>query len=207
MTPWLELCRAAVGDLREVFAAMPTRSSGSRWSATAWAETRRPPSTRPPRMRSWRASSAPRGGGRGLPSRVRGARRATFGTDPKLRVVVDPIDGSLNAKRNIPYFSVSIAVAEGATMKDVVFGFVHDFGTGEEWTAERGKGARLNGEPLGAIGPKEKSRCWRSRRPSPCPSPRRRSRSLRSPSACGSWARWPSRSARSRRGASTRCAP
>ena len=41
-------------------------------------------------------------------------------------------------------------------MKDVVFGFVHDFGTGEEWTAERGKGARLNGEQLGAIGPKEK---------------------------------------------------
>jgi myo-inositol-1(or 4)-monophosphatase len=37
-------------------------------------------------------------------------------------VIVDPIDGSLNAKRNIPYFSVSIAVAEGPTMKDVVFG-------------------------------------------------------------------------------------
>ena len=35
----------------------------------------------------------------------------------------------LNAKRNIPFFSVSIAVAEGPTMKDVVFGFVHDFGT------------------------------------------------------------------------------
>jgi myo-inositol-1(or 4)-monophosphatase len=80
----------------------------------------------------------------------------TFGASPKLTVVVDPIDGSLNAKRNIPYFSVSIAVAEGSRMKDVVFGFVHDFGTGEEWTAERGKGAWLNGEPLGAIAPKEK---------------------------------------------------
>jgi myo-inositol-1(or 4)-monophosphatase len=70
--------------------------------------------------------------------------------------VVDPIDGSLNAKRNIPFFSVSIAVAEGPTMKDVVFGFVHDFGSGEEWTATKGEGARLNGEPLGAIPPKEK---------------------------------------------------
>ena len=58
-----------------------------------------------------------------------------------LRIVVDPIDGSLNAKRGIPFFSVSIAVAEGDTMDDVVFGYVYDFGTGEEWTAERGKGA------------------------------------------------------------------
>ena len=56
-------------------------------------------------------------------------------------VVVDPIDGSLNAKRGIPFFSLSIAVADGATMDDVVFGYVYDFGTGEEWTAERGEGA------------------------------------------------------------------
>ena len=43
--------------------------------------------------------------------------------------MVDPIDGSLNAKRGIPFFSVSIAVAEGATMDDVFFGYVYDFGT------------------------------------------------------------------------------
>jgi myo-inositol-1(or 4)-monophosphatase len=33
-------------------------------------------------------------------------------------------------------------------MGDVDFGFVHDFGTGEEWTATRGEGARLNGASL-----------------------------------------------------------
>ena len=33
-------------------------------------------------------------------------------------------------------------------MDDVVFGFVHDFGSGEEWTAVRGGGAFLNGVPL-----------------------------------------------------------
>jgi myo-inositol-1(or 4)-monophosphatase len=33
-------------------------------------------------------------------------------------------------------------------MADVVFGFVHDFGAGEEWVATRGGGARLNGVPL-----------------------------------------------------------
>jgi myo-inositol-1(or 4)-monophosphatase len=63
-------------------------------------------------------------------------------------VVVDPIDGSLNAKRGIPFFSISIAVADGDTMDDVVFGYVHDFGTSEEWTAMRGEGAFLNGRPL-----------------------------------------------------------
>ncbi len=65
-----------------------------------------------------------------------------------ITVLVDPIDGSQNAERAIPYFALSVAVAEGETMDDVVFGFVHDFGAGEEWTAVRGGGAFLNGAPL-----------------------------------------------------------
>jgi myo-inositol-1(or 4)-monophosphatase len=63
-------------------------------------------------------------------------------------VVVDPIDGSLNAKRGIPFFSLSIAVADGRTMDDVHFGYVFDFGSREEWWAVRGEGAFLNGERL-----------------------------------------------------------
>jgi myo-inositol-1(or 4)-monophosphatase len=62
--------------------------------------------------------------------------------------VIDPIDGSLNAKRGLPFFSLSIAVAEGRTMDDVHFGYVFDFGAREEWWAVRGEGAFLNGEPL-----------------------------------------------------------
>jgi myo-inositol-1(or 4)-monophosphatase len=69
--------------------------------------------------------------------------------------VLDPIDGSLNAKRDIPFFSLSLAVADGPAMRDVVFGYVYDFGSGEEWTARRGDGARLNGRPLGAVKPKD----------------------------------------------------
>jgi myo-inositol-1(or 4)-monophosphatase len=70
-------------------------------------------------------------------------------------VVVDPIDGSLNAKRGIPFFAVSLAVAEGETMDDVHFAYVYDFGSGEEWTARRGGGAWLDGVPLGAVLPKD----------------------------------------------------
>jgi myo-inositol-1(or 4)-monophosphatase len=70
-----------------------------------------------------------------------------FGGDGTL-VVVDPIDGSMNAKRGMSHHALSIAVAEGPTMADVVFGFVRDFGPAEEWVAWRGEGARRNGEPL-----------------------------------------------------------
>jgi myo-inositol-1(or 4)-monophosphatase len=68
--------------------------------------------------------------------------------DSELRVIVDPIDGSMNAKRGMPHHALSIAVAEGPTMGDVVFGYVRDFGPAEEWVAWRGHGAQLNGAPL-----------------------------------------------------------
>jgi myo-inositol-1(or 4)-monophosphatase len=74
----------------------------------------------------------------------------------RTRIVVDPIDGSLNAKRGIPFFSLSIAVADGDAMRDVDFAYVYDFGSGEEWTARRGEGAFLNGVRIGAVKPKER---------------------------------------------------
>lgn len=68
-----------------------------------------------------------------------------FGDGGRARVVIDPIDGSLNARRTLPSHSLSIAVASGGSMADVEFGYVYDFGAGEEFSAERGGGARLDG--------------------------------------------------------------
>jgi myo-inositol-1(or 4)-monophosphatase len=65
-------------------------------------------------------------------------------------VVLDPVDGSRNAARGLPAFATAVAIADGPTMAGVWLGVVRDHGTGEEWVAERGGGARLGGAPLDA---------------------------------------------------------
>jgi myo-inositol-1(or 4)-monophosphatase len=148
LTDWLAVCRGAVEDVRGVLVELPTRTErepvvgdgegGDETTAVDAAAER---------VILERLSAIE---GTTIVSEEVGV----VGDGP-LRIVVDPIDGSLNAKRGIPFFSVSIAVAEGDTMEDVVFGYVYDFGTGEEWVAEKGKGALLNGADLGPIRPKE----------------------------------------------------
>jgi myo-inositol-1(or 4)-monophosphatase len=77
-------------------------------------------------------------------SEERGEQRfgtdGTHGTDV-VRIIIDPIDGSTNAKRDGAHFALSLAVATGGTMADVTFAFVHDFGAREQWWACRGEGA------------------------------------------------------------------
>ena len=147
MTDWLELCRAAVEDVRGVLAELPTRverepvvargEGGDETTAIDQA-----------------AEDAIVARFRELDVTILSEEAGRLGSGPTL-IVIDPIDGSLNAKRNIPFFALSIAVADGETMGDVHTGFVHDFGSGEEWTARRGGGAFLNGERLGAVRPKD----------------------------------------------------
>ena len=63
-------------------------------------------------------------------------------------IVCDPIDGSQNAKRGGPGFATAIGIADGPTMSAVRLAMVHDHGTGECFTAERGVGVWLGGVRL-----------------------------------------------------------
>jgi myo-inositol-1(or 4)-monophosphatase len=71
-----------------------------------------------------------------------------LGGGGEARVVIDPIDGSLNARRTLPAHSLSLAVASGPSMADVEFAYVYDFGAGEEFAAARGEGATLDGDSI-----------------------------------------------------------
>ena len=68
-------------------------------------------------------------------------------------VVIDPIDGSLNAKRGLPFASVSIAVASGPTLDDVELGYVGALEPPSEWWAHRGGAAYADGRALPALAP------------------------------------------------------
>jgi myo-inositol-1(or 4)-monophosphatase len=146
---WLATCRAAVEDVRGVLRELPARSDREPVVAVGMGgDDTTAIDAAVERAVVARFDAA--GDGFTLVSEELGVRG---GGDTW--VVLDPIDGSINAKRGLPFFSVSVAVAEGGTMEDVTFGFVHDFGTGEEWTAQRGAGATLNGAPLNGEPPKD----------------------------------------------------
>jgi myo-inositol-1(or 4)-monophosphatase len=68
------------------------------------------------------------------------------GSASGLRWVVDPIDGTTNFAAGLPHFSISIALTQGPG--DPVLGVVYDPFFAEMFSAERGRGARLNGEPI-----------------------------------------------------------
>src|SRR3954468_11399848 len=70
-----------------------------------------------------------------------------------VHVVIDPVDGSLNAKRGLPFACVSIAVASGPTMGEVAFGYVGELEGPGEWWALAGGGAHLGDQPLDRLRP------------------------------------------------------
>ncbi|HKW58265.1 MAG TPA: inositol monophosphatase family protein [Candidatus Dormibacteraeota bacterium] len=63
-------------------------------------------------------------------------------------ILVDPVDGSLNAKQGVPVYGLMLAVLDGPKVADTLAGLVMNLATGQTMTAVRGHGARRDGEPL-----------------------------------------------------------
>jgi myo-inositol-1(or 4)-monophosphatase len=147
VTDWLTVCRAAVADVQRVLEELPTRverepvvGAGLGGDETTAIDKA--------------AEDAIIARFHDLDVTIISEEVGRLGNGATV-VVVDPIDGSINAKRGIPFFSLSLAFATGERMDDVFLGYVFDLGTGEEWIARRNEGAWLNGERLGAIRPKD----------------------------------------------------
>lgn len=64
------------------------------------------------------------------------------------KIIIDPIDGSKNAITGIPFYCTSIAVADGNNIGSISMGYVMNLLTGDEFWAEKGKGAFFNGERI-----------------------------------------------------------
>jgi myo-inositol-1(or 4)-monophosphatase len=91
------------------------------------------------------AALAERGERFSVLSEEAGHRR--FGADYPL-LLVDPVDGSLNAERGLPVFGLMLAVLDGPRVEDTFAGLVLNLNTGATWTAVRKQGAWRDGLPL-----------------------------------------------------------
>jgi len=66
----------------------------------------------------------------------------------KYTFVLDPIDGTRNASRGIPFYSVSLAVGK-SKISDISYGIVKNIPTGDVFSAEKGHGAFYNKKQIG----------------------------------------------------------
>jgi len=145
---WLGACRRAVEDMREVFVEHPTsRERVIETGARGEGGDRTLVIDQQAEDAVFAQLDALHAGGARFTAISEERGTVDYGAGNVL-VVIDPLDGSLNAKRGIRHHALSIAVADGPTMADVVFAYVYDFGPREEWVAHRGEGALLNGERI-----------------------------------------------------------
>ncbi len=74
----------------------------------------------------------------------------TFGDDPRYTLIIDPIDGSTNASRGVPFFSLSLAMLDGMTLNDVVAGIVRAplLFKYNLFEVEKGRDIKVDGMPI-----------------------------------------------------------
>ncbi|MHA1775646.1 MAG: hypothetical protein DRO88_05600 [Promethearchaeia archaeon] len=79
---------------------------------------------------------------------IQDLRQISLSEYPSSYIILDPVDGSSNAIRGIPFSCVSIAVAKEPRISQIEVGVLISLQTGDEYVAEKGKGSFLNGKPL-----------------------------------------------------------
>lgn len=74
---------------------------------------------------------------------------------PEVILVIDPLDGTSNAVKNIPAYGISVALAPvfldlktSPTINDIQMGMVKNYATGDIYSAVKGQGAFINGKNL-----------------------------------------------------------
>jgi len=81
---------------------------------------------------------------------------AEFGSSPSELFIIDPLDASENFKRGIPCYVLGIARARvGGRLADVEESYIFDLVTGDEFYAEKGRGAWRNGKKIKSSGLRE----------------------------------------------------
>jgi myo-inositol-1(or 4)-monophosphatase len=86
----------------------------------------------------------------GSPVRVLSEETGVTGTtDAAVTVVVDPVDGSTNASRGIPWFATSLCAVDAVGPRVAL---VRNLASGVTFEAVRGAGATVDGRPLAPSG-------------------------------------------------------
>ncbi len=62
--------------------------------------------------------------------------------------IVDPLDGSSNFQRGVPFYCSSVGVVEGKTLSSLGHALVRNLVTGDVYFAEKGRGASKNGRSI-----------------------------------------------------------
>lgn len=70
----------------------------------------------------------------------------------KLLAIIDPLDGSSNYSRGIPFYCTSICLVEGRGLSEARYALVRNLVTGASYYAEKGAGAFKNGKRLRSSG-------------------------------------------------------
>jgi len=81
--------------------------------------------------------------------RVLSEERGELGSrNARLVAVLDPVDGSSNYERGIPFYCTSVAIASGSTLGAVECGIVRNLVNGDVYFAKKGRGATKNGAKI-----------------------------------------------------------